>query len=334
MKGLQCKELTGIDALTLTELEDPKPGPDEVVIDVKIASVNFPDVLIIQGLYQFQPPLPFVPGGECSGIISSVGDKVKNFAVGDNVFAMTGTGAFAEKLKAHHNSVMKIPNSMDHEVAAALSMTYGTSLYALKQRANLKAGETLLVLGAAGGVGLAAVELGKAMGAKVIAAVSSQEKADVCIEHGADEVIIYPSEDMDKDQQKNLSKQIKELSGGFGVNVIYDPVGGSYSEPALRAIAWEGRYLVIGFAAGPIPKIPLNLSLLKGCQIVGVFWGAWTGLDPEGNLNNFEELFKLHAEGKINPKVSDKFSLNDAALAIAHLKDRKAKGKVIINCES
>ena len=289
---------------------------------------------MVQGLYQFQPPMPFIPGAEAAGVVEKVGSGVADFDEGDHVFVMTGNGCFAEKLVADQSRVQKIPKEMDLQVAAGLAMTYGTSLYALKQRSDLRAGETLLVLGAAGGVGLAAVELGKSMGAKVIAAASTQEKVDICLEHGADEVIIYPSEDMDKDQQKNLSKQIKELSGGFGVNVIYDPVGGSYSEPALRAIAWEGRYLVIGFAAGPIPKIPLNLSLLKGCQIVGVFWGAWTGLDPEGNLNNFEELFKLHAEGKINPKVSDKFSLDDAALAIAHLKDRKAKGKVIINCES
>ena len=221
---------------------------------------------------------------------------------------------------------------MGFETAAALPMTYGTSLYALKQRANLKAGETLLVLGAAGGVGLATVELGKAMGARVIAAASTNEKVDLCIQHGADEGFIYPSGVLNRDQQKELSNKIKELSGGIGPNVIYDPVGGSYSEPCLRSIAWEGRYLVIGFAAGAdqIPKMPLNLTLLKGCQIVGVFWGAWVGMHPEENKKNFEELFKLHSEGKINPEVSDSFTLDDGALAIAHLKDRKAKGKVII----
>ena len=219
---------------------------------------------------------------------------------------------------------------MDFDTAAALPMTYGTSLYALKQRAELKEGETLLVLGAAGGVGLATVELGKAMGAKVIAAASSQEKIDLSLEHGADEAFIYPTGNLDKDQQKELSSKIKELTGGAGANVVYDPVGDAYSEPCIRATAWDGRYLVIGFAAGQIPKIPINLALLKGMKIVGVFWGAWVGMFPEENKKNFEELFRLHADGKINPEVSDSFSLDDGANAIAHLKDRKAKGKVII----
>ena len=331
MKGLQCKELTGIDALTLTELEDPKPGPDEVVIDVKIASVNFPDVLIIQGLYQFQPPLPFVPGGECSGIISSVGDEVKNFVVGDNVFAMTGTGAFAEKLKANHNSVMKIPNSMDHEVAAALSMTYGTSLYALKQRANLKAGETLLVLGAAGGVGLAAVELGKAMGAKVIAAASNDEKLEVCKQYGADEFINYGNYDLsDRDQIKLFRADIAKASGGKGPDVIYDPLGDKFSEPSLRSIAWGGRHLVIGFAAGEIPKIPLNLYLVKGCSMVGVFWGAFVMREPQNHLANMEQLANWHEEGKIKAPITQMFPLEKAADALDHILARKAVGKIAL----
>ena len=330
MKGLQCKELTGIDALTLTELEDPKPGPDEVVIDVKIASVNFPDVLIIQGLYQFQPPLPFVPGGESSGIISAVGEGVENFTVGDRVFAMTGIGAFAEKIIVPESAAVKIPNGMSFETAAALPMTYGTSLYALKQRAELKEGETLLVLGAAGGVGLATVELGKAFGAKVIAAASTEDKINLCKRHGADEGLIYPSGELNKDQQKELSSKIKELTDGAGANVVYDPVGDTYSEPCIRATAWDGRYLVIGFAAGQIPKIPTNLALLKGMKIIGVFWGAWVGMFPEENKKNFKKLFQLHSDGKINPEVSDCFSLDNGAKAIAHLKDRKAKGKVII----
>jgi len=330
MKALQCVELGGVDKLEINEVSSPDVGPGQVLIDVKAASVNFPDVLMIQGLYQFQPPLPFTPGGEAAGIIEKVGEGVESLKEGDKVFAMTGMGAFAEKIVAPEGSVMSIPESMDYETAAALSMTYGTTLYALKQRANLKAGETLLVLGAAGGVGLAAVDLGKAMGAKVIAAASSQEKIDMCIQHGADEGFIYPTGDLSKDQQKELSGKIKEVTGGVGANVIYDPVGSHYSEPALRAIAWEGRYLVIGFAAGDIPKIPLNLALLKGCQIVGVFWGAWTGIDPAGNKANFMELFKLHGEGKIAPEVSDKFTLDNAADAIAHLQNRKAKGKVII----
>lgn len=332
MRALQCIELGMPDKLQVNDVPDPEASPEHVVIENKAASVNFPDVLMIQGLYQFQPELPFIPGGESAGIVSAVGDGVENISVGDRVFAMTGMGAFSEKISAHNSSVVKIPDNMGFETAAALPMTYGTSLYALKQRANLKAGETLLVLGAAGGVGLATVELGKAMGARVIAAASTNEKVDLCIKHGADEGFIYPSGVLNRDQQKELSNKIKELSGGIGPNVIYDPVGGSYSEPCLRSIAWEGRYLVIGFAAGAdqIPKMPLNLTLLKGCQIVGVFWGAWVGMHPEENKKNFEELFKLHSEGKIDPEVSDSFTLDDGALAIAHLKDRKAKGKVII----
>ena len=332
MRALQCIELGMPDKLQVNDVPDPEASPEHVVIENKAASVNFPDVLMIQGLYQFQPELPFIPGGESAGIVSAVGYGVENISVGDRVFAMTGMGAFSEKISAHNSSVVKIPDNMGFETAAALPMTYGTSLYALKQRANLKAGETLLVLGAAGGVGLATVELGKAMGARVIAAASTNEKVDLCIKHGADEGFIYPSGVLNRDQQKELSNKIKELSGGIGPNVIYDPVGGSYSEPCLRSIAWEGRYLVIGFAAGAdqIPKMPLNLTLLKGCQIVGVFWGAWVGMHPEENKKNFEELFKLHSEGKIDPEVSDSFTLDDGALAIAHLKDRKAKGKVII----
>ena len=330
MKSLQCVELGPPDKLKIKEVSDPQIIPDHVIIENKAASVNFPDVLMIQGLYQFQPELPFSPGGECSGIIVSVGENVKNLKVGDRVFAMTGLGAFCEKILAPKHSVVKIPDSMSFETAAALPMTYGTSLYALKQRANLKEGETLLVLGAAGGVGLATVELGKAMGAKVIAAASTQEKVDLCLKHGADEGFIYPTGDLSRDQQKELSSKIKELTDGLGANVVYDPVGDKYSEPCIRATAWDGRYLVIGFAAGEIPKIPINLALLKGMKIVGVFWGAWVGMFPEENKKNFLELFDLHSQEKIKPEVSDSFPLEEGAKAIAHLKDRKAKGKVII----
>ena len=330
MKALQCTELGGPEKLKVNDVPEPKAIQDHVVINNKAASVNFPDVLMIQGLYQFQPELPFCPGGESSGIVSAIGEGVENIEIGDRVFAMTGLGAFAEKIVVHKSSVVRIPETMNYETAAALPMTYGTSLYALKQRAELKEGETLLVLGAAGGVGLATVELGKAMGAKVIAAASTQEKIDLCIKHGADEGFIYPSGNLDRDQQKKLSSKIKELTGGIGVNVVYDPIGDAYSEPCIRATAWDGRYLVIGFAAGEIPKIPINLALLKGMKIVGVFWGAWVGMFPEENKQNFQELFELHSQGKINPEVSDSFLLEDGASAIAHLKDRKAKGKVII----
>ena len=331
MKALQCVELAGPEKLVFSEVDDPKPGSDQVLLEIKAASVNFPDVLMIQGLYQNQPPMPFIPGAECSGVISEIGEGVDSCSVGDHVFVMAGTGCFAEKLVVDAASVTLIPKAMDFPVAAALPMTYGTSLYSLKQRANLQPGETLLVLGAAGGVGLSAVEIGKAMGARVIAAASSEEKIKICLEHGADEAFVYPSGDLDREQQKELSNKIKELTGGLGANVVYDPVGGSFSEPALRAMAWEGRFLVIGFAAGEIPKLPLNLALLKNCQIVGVFWGAWTLMFPAEHEKNLQELFDLHADGKINPEISDRFSLEESAAAIAHLKDRKAKGKVIID---
>ena len=326
-------ELGGPEKLVVNDVADPEIAEDHIIIEVKSASVNFPDVLMIQGLYQFQPPLPFIPGGESAGVVIEIGDGVEGFNIGDKVFAATGVGGICEKILAHKNNVRPIPENMDFEIAAALSVTYGTSIYALKQRANLKAGETLLVLGASGGVGLATVQLGKAMGAKVIAAASTQEKVDICIENGADEGFVYPSGNLDRDQQKELSNKIKELTGGLGPNVIYDPVGGTYAEPCLRSIAWDGRYLVIGFAAGAdqIPKMPLNLTLLKGCQIVGVFWGAWTGMFPAENQKNFEELFEMYEDGKINPAPSDKFTLETSAEAIAHLKDRKAKGKVVIN---
>ena len=333
MKALQCVELGGPEKLVVNDVADPEIAEDHIIIEVKSASVNFPDVLMIQGLYQFQPPLPFIPGGESAGVVIEIGDGVEGFNIGDKVFAATGVGGICEKILAHKNNVRPIPENMDFEIAAALSVTYGTSIYALKQRANLKAGETLLVLGASGGVGLATVQLGKAMGAKVIAAASTQEKVDICIENGADEGFVYPSGNLDRDQQKELSNKIKELTGGLGPNVIYDPVGGTYAEPCLRSIAWDGRYLVIGFAAGAdqIPKMPLNLTLLKGCQIVGVFWGAWTGMFPAENQKNFEELFQMYKDGKINPAPSDKFTLETSAEAIAHIKDRKAKGKVVIN---
>ena len=333
MKALQCVELGGPEKLVVNDVADPEIAEDHIIIEVKSASVNFPDVLMIQGLYQFQPPLPFIPGGESAGVVIEIGDGVEGFNIGDKVFAATGVGGICEKILAHKNNVRPIPENMDFEIAAALSVTYGTSIYALKQRANLKAGETLLVLGASGGVGLATVQLGKAMGAKVIAAASTQEKVDICIENGADEGFVYPSGNLDREQQKELSNKIKELTGGLGPNVIYDPVGGTYAEPCLRSIAWDGRYLVIGFAAGAdqIPKMPLNLTLLKGCQIIGVFWGAWTGMFPAENQKNFEELFEMYKDGKINPAPSDKFTLETSAEAIAHLKDRKAKGKVVIN---
>ena len=320
MKALQCTELGGPEKLSVNEIDDPVIAAEHVIIDVRSASVNFPDVLMIQGLYQFQPPLPFTPGGESAGVISEVGEGVTDYKVGDKVFTASMIGGIAEKILTHQSTLRPIPEGMDYEIAAALSVTYGTSIYALKQRANIQPGETLLVLGASGGVGLATIQLGKAMGAKVIAAASSQEKIDICIANGADEAFIYPSGNLDRDQQKELSNKIKELTGGLGPNVIYDPVGGSYAEPCLRSIAWDGRYLVIGFAAGAdqIPKMPLNLTLLKGCQIVGVFWGAWAAMFAAENQKNFDELFNLFSQGKINPQSSDKFTLDTSADAVSY----------------
>ena len=312
MKALQCVELAGPEKLVFSEVDDPKPGSGQVLLEIKAASVNFPDVLMIQGLYQNQPPMPFIPGAECSGVISEIGEGVDSCSVGDHVFVMAGTGCFAEKLVVDAASVTLIPKAMDFPVAAALPMTYGTSLYSLKQRANLEPGETLLVLGAAGGVGLSAVEIGKAMGARVIAAASSEEKIKICLEHGADEAFVYPSGDLDREQQKELSNKIKELTGGLGANVVYDPVGGSFSEPALRAMAWEGRFLVIGFAAGEIPKLPLNLALLKNCQIVGVFWGAWTLMFPAEH----EKIYKSFLIFMLTVKLTQRFLID------SHLKNQ------------
>jgi NADPH2:quinone reductase len=332
MKALLSKAVGGPETLELGELPSPTAGPHDVVVSVKAVGVNFPDVLMIKDMYQFKPPRPFAPGGEVAGVIKSVGAEVTAFKPGDRVLASTGAGGMAEEVLADARSsrVRKIPDAMPFDEAAAFLMTYGTSHYALKDRAALKAGETLLVLGAAGGVGISAVELGKAMGAKVIAAASTQEKVDFAKACGADEGIVYPA-NLDEDDRaatKALSDAIKQAGGG-GVDVIYDGVGGAYAEPALRAMNWEGRFLVIGFPAG-IPKIPLNLTLLKSCQIVGVFWGAFTAREPKRNDANVAELFDLYTKGKIKPRVSAHFPLERGAEAIAHLADRKAQGKVVV----
>ena len=330
MKALLCKEFGPPETLSYEEIEDPVLKEGHIIVDIHSASVNFPDVLMIEDKYQFKPPLPFAPGGEASGVISEIGDGVEGFNVGDRVIASSGWGSFAEKILVDPNALTIIPDQMDHNTAAAFLMTYGTSHHALKDRADIKEGESLLVLGAAGGVGLAAVELGKAMGAKVIAAASSEEKLQTCKEHAADEVLLYPSGKMDRDQQKKLSDDIKELTNGQGADVVYDPVGGDYAEPALRATAWEGRYLVVGFAAGDIPKIPLNLALLKGCQIVGVFWGAFKGREVEAHNANVDELLKLYGDGHLKPHISSIYSLEEGSKAISDLAERKARGKVIV----
>ena len=316
-----CKEFGPPESLVLEEVDDPQPGPGQVVVDVAACAVNFPDVLMIQDLYQFKPPLPFSPGAEVAGTVSALGDGVDNVTVGDRVLASPGWGGLAEKVVVAAKSVIPIPDSIDFVHASSFLYAYGTSHYALKDRAHLQPGESLVVLGAAGGVGLSAVELGAVMGANVIAAASSDEKLELCREHGASMTINYETED--------LKTRIRELTGGAGADVVYDAVGGKYSEPALRSTAWDGRFLVIGFTAG-IPKIPLNLTLLKSCSIVGVFWGAFVGREPERNQANVAELLSWWQAGKLHPHVSRTYPLERASEAIRELADRRAKGKVVV----
>lgn len=331
MKAMLSKAPGGPETLELTELPDPEPAKGEVRVRVRAAGLNFPDTLIIQDLYQMKPPRPFAPGGEVAGEVEAVGEGVSDLSKGDRVLALTGFGGFATHVVVNAAKVIKIPDAMPFEDAACFVLTYGTSHHALKDRAQLQKGESVLILGAAGGVGIAAVQLAKAAGARVIAAVSSQEKADFCRDHGADEVIIYPRE-MDRDAQKEFSGQIKALAGKGGVDVVYDAVGGDYAEPAVRALAWKGRFLVVGFPAG-IPKIPLNLTLLKGSQIMGVFWGASTQIEPKGHLENMSDLFGLYAEGKIKPQISARFPLEDAAKAMQLMQERKVMGKVVLTVD-
>lgn len=333
MKALLSKEVGGPETLVLEDVPSPVAKPGFAVVEVKAVGVNFPDVLIIEDKYQFKPQRPFAPGGEVAGVVKSVGDGVTHVKPGDRVLGNTGWGGMAEELALEAARLVKIPDSMPFDEAAAFIMTYGTSWHALKDRAALQPGQSLLVLGAAGGVGLAAVELGKAMGAKVIAAASSQEKVDLCKRHGADEGVVYGRGPFDREGQKQLAQLFKDAVGPNGADVIYDAVGGDYAEPALRSIAWEGKYLVVGFAAGDIPKIPLNLALLKGCDIVGVFWGAWVGKNPKKHQASVAELLKMYDDGKIKPFVSERFPLAKAAEAISHLASRKAMGKVVVTID-
>ena len=326
MKAVLCKQYGPPESLVVEETASLTPGPTEVVIDVKAASVNFPDVLIIQNKYQAKPPLPFSPGSELSGIVKAVGSDVTRWQPGDKVIASTTYGAFAQEAKADASRLMAIPAGMDFNTAAAFILTYGTSDHALVDRGELKAGETLLVLGAAGGVGLAAVEIGKALGARVIACASTAEKLDVCRAHGADETINYTTED--------LRERVKELTGGKGIDVVYDAVGGSYTEPALRSLTWRGRLLVVGFAAGEIPKIPINLTLLKGCSIVGVFWGDWTRREPERFAERITQLSRWFQEGKLKPHVSETMPFERAAEAIGKMASRQVKGKLVLTMET
>ncbi len=332
MKAMLSKQAGGPDTLVLEELPDPKPGPGEVLLAVKACGVNYPDLLIIEDRYQFKPPRPFAPGGEVAGIVEAVGEGVMGFKMGDRVIGSTIAGGMAEKLAVEAARCIPMPAGMPFDEASALILTYGTSIYALKDRAKLKKGETLLVLGAAGGVGLSAVELGKAYGARVIAAVSSPDKLAFIRKHGADDGVVYPPGPFDKAGAKALADIFKQACGEKGADVIYDPVGGDYSEAALRSIAWEGRFLVVGFPAG-IPKLPLNLALLKSCQVVGVFWGAFAKRDPKANAANIAELMQLYAKGAIKPLISERYALPKAGEAIARLASRKAMGKIVVTMD-
>lgn len=325
MKAIVCHQFGLPNTLQYQEIPSPTPKEDEILIEVKACSVNFPDTLIIQGKYQFRPPFPFSPGSDVAGIVLQVGKKGSPYKVGDAVVGFVPFGGFAQQALLKISDCFPKPTGMTMVNAAAFLLAYGTSYHALKDRANLLKDETVLVLGASGGVGLTAVELAKRMGAKVIAAASSREKLALCQQFGADEVIHY--------QEENLKDRIKELTNGKGVDVIFDPVGGSFSEAALRAIAWKGRHLIVGFANGEIPKIPVNLTLLKGASVVGVFWGAFAQKEPQKSLANIHQLLTWFSEGKINPHIDKTYSLQDAPKALGDMMDRKVKGKIVIDMD-
>jgi NADPH:quinone reductase len=326
MKAVLCKQFGPPDSLVIEELASPRAGPGEVVLSVKAASLNFPDVLIIQNKYQFKPPLPFSPGSELAGVVKEVGDGVQGVRAGDKVIAFTTYGAFAEEVKTEASRLVPLPERMDFVTGAAFLLTYATTDHALRDRGALAAGETLLVLGAAGGVGLAAIEIGKALGARVIACASSEDKLAVCRSHGADATINYAAED--------LRERIKALTEGRGVDVVYDPVGGPYTEPAFRSLAWRGRHLVVGFAAGEIPKLPLNLALLKGASLVGVFWGDFARRQPKDFAQSIRQLGRWYAEGKLKPHVSQTLPLEKAAEALKLVAARQVKGKLVLTIDN
>ena len=322
MHAWLCENPVGVDAVTWKEMPTPAPGAGEVLIEIKAASLNFPDILIVQNKYQVKPPLPFVPGSEYAGVVQAVGAGVTHLKVGQPVACLSGTGGFATHTLAPAERCMPLPPGFPFVDAAAFIMTYGTSHHALADRAQLKAGETVLVLGAAGGVGTAAIQLAKAMGAKVIAAASSDEKCALCKSIGADSTINYSKE--------NLRDAIKALTGGHGPDVIYDPVGGDLAEPAFRSIAWRGRYLVVGFAAGPIPALPFNLALLKGASIVGVFWGDYSRREPKANAAMMAELAQWYGQGKIKPVIDSTMPMAELKAAYAHMGSRGVKGKLVL----
>jgi NADPH:quinone reductase len=322
MRALLCKAHGMPETLMVEDLPSPTPGPDQVLIDVKAAGVNFPDALIIQNRYQLKPPLPFAPGAELAGLVSAVGIGVTRFKPGDAVCGVTGFGAFAEEIVVDADKLFALPPGVPFDVAGAFILAYGTSHHALKDRAALKAGETLVILGASGGVGLAAVEIGKVLGARVIACASNPDKLTLCTAHGADATINYATED--------IRERIRDLTGGNGADVVYDPVGGNYAELALRSMAWRGRYLVVGFANGEIPRIPLNLPLLKGCSLVGVFWGGLVGHEPALAVAGVGELFQWLVAGKLRPEISGRYALTDAPAALRAMLDRRVTGKVVV----
>ena len=329
MRALLSREPGGPDTLRLEEADDPKPGSGELLVRVRASAINYPDVLIIEDKYQLKPPRPFAPGGEIAGEIEAVGDGVEGWSPGDRVIAVTGFGGLAEKVVIPAKSAFRLPDERSFEEGAALLLTYATSIHALLDRGKLQAGQTLLVLGAAGGVGLAAVELGKAYEARVIAAVSSEEKAQAARDAGAEEAIVYPQGPFDRDGQKALAQLFKGAVGPAGADVIFDPVGGDYTEAALRSIAWEGRFLVVGFPAG-IARLPLNLTLLKSCDVCGVFWGAFAARDPKANAAHVDTLFKLWRQGMIAPRISGTYSLEQAGEAIRAVAERRVVGKLVV----
>jgi NADPH:quinone reductase-like Zn-dependent oxidoreductase len=332
MRALRSHAVGGPETLRVDELPDPVAGAGELLVRVRAAAINYPDVLIIEDKYQMRPPRPFAPGGEIAGEVEAVGEGVEGWTVGDRLIAVPGVGGLSEKIVIPARSAFPLPEGRSFADGAALLLTYATSIHALYDRGRLKDGDTLLILGAAGGVGLAAIELGKARGARVIAAVSSEDKAQAARDAGADHAIVYSAGPFDKDGQRALAEQFKAAVGKDGANVIYDPVGGDYAEPALRSIAWEGRYLVVGFPAG-IPRLPLNLTLLKSCDVCGVFWGAFAARDPKANAAHVAELFRLWDDGKIAPRVSATYPLDRGGDAIAALAARSVIGKVVVTLD-
>ena len=330
MKILHCKKYGPVDNLVWEEVESPEPQDNEVLIDIKAAALNFPDFLIVQGLYQFKPELPFAPGNEGAGTIRKTGKNVTRFKEGDRVYFMAPHGAFAEQICINEFGVFPIPDEISFQLAASYQMAYGTSYHALVQRGELSEGDEVLILGASGGVGLAALDIAKAKGARVVVGVSTEEKAKICRDYGADEVIVYGTGPKDKEEAKAFSTELKSKSIKGGYDIIYDPIGDCYAEPSFRAIGWKGKYLVVGFAAGQIPKLPINLTLLKGASVVGVFWGAFTGREFEENQKNISDINRMLSVGEIKPLISKEIPMENAVEAIQMIGSRGVVGKVVL----